>query len=66
MTLATLADVRTLIGKYFPTRSPGRTIPRYVTDQLAKAARDDDTANPTVSHMIILALDSMSCRPTRH
>jgi hypothetical protein len=66
MTLATLADVRTLIKKYFPTRRRDRTIPRYVADRLAEAARDDNTANATVSLTIILALERVPCRPTRH
>ena len=66
MTLATLADLRTLIEKYFPTRCRDRTRPRYVADRLAEAARGDDTASVTVSLMIILALESVPCRPTRH
>lgn len=66
MTLATLADVRMLIKKYFPTRCRDRTIPRYVADRLAEAARGDDAASVTVSLMIILALESVPCRPTRH
>jgi hypothetical protein len=66
MTLATLADLRTLIKKYFPTGRRGRTIPRYVADRLAEAARDDDMTSATVPLMIILALERVPCRPTRH
>ena len=65
MTVATLADLRTLIEKYFPTRCRNRTIPRYVADRLAEAARGDDTASVTAS-LIILALESVPSRPTRH
>lgn len=67
MTLTTLADVRTLIKRYFPTRCRDRTIPRYVADRLAEAACGDDAASVTaVSLMIILALERVPCRPTRH
>jgi hypothetical protein len=66
MTLRTLGDLRTLIKKYFPTRCRDRTIPRYIADRLAEAARGDDTANVTVALMIILALESVPCRPTLH
>jgi hypothetical protein len=66
MTLATLADLRTLIKKYFPTRCRDRTISRYVAGRLSEAACDDDTANATVSLMIILVLESVPCGPTRH
>jgi len=65
MTLATLADLRTLIEKYFPARCRDRTIPRYVADRLAAAARGHDTSRVTAS-LIILALESVPCRPTRH
>jgi hypothetical protein len=66
MTLVTLADLRTMIEKHFPARRRNRTISRFVADQLAEAARGDDTADTTVSLMVILALESVPCRPTRH
>ena len=66
MTLATLADLRTLIERYSPAHCRNRTISRFVADRLMDAARGDDTASTTVSLMIILALESVPCRPTRH
>jgi hypothetical protein len=66
MTLATLADLRTLIEKHWPAHCRNRTICRFVADRLAEAARGDDTADTTVSLMVILALESVPCRPTRH
>jgi hypothetical protein len=65
MTLATLADVRALLKRHFSTRCRGRTIPRYIAHRLAEVARDDDMTSATVSLMIILALESVPCRPTR-
>ena len=65
MTLATLADVRTLIEKYFP-HCRDRTITRHVADRLAEAACGDDAASVTVPLMIILAMESVPCGPTRH
>ena len=66
MTLATLADLRTLIRKHLPAHCRNRTISSFVADRLTEAARGDDTASETVSLMIILALESVPFRPTRH
>ena len=66
MTLATLADLRTLIKKHVPGHCRNRTISRFVADRLAEAACGDETASATVSLVIIMALESVPCQPTRH
>jgi len=66
MTLRTLADLRTLIEKHLPAHCRSRTISGFVAERLAEAARGDDTAGATVPHVIILALESVPCRATRH
>lgn len=66
MTVVTLADLRTLIKKHSLAHCRNRTISRFLADRLMEVARGDDTASEIVSLMIILALESVPCQPTRH
>jgi hypothetical protein len=65
LTLTTLADVRELIEKHLPLAHREKATWRYVSNQLAKAARDGNTIDVSVALQIALQLEGVRCRPKR-
>jgi hypothetical protein len=63
MTLATLADVRTLIAKHLPERFRDKQSWRHVAAELDKAAAGDDTAEASLALCMALSLEGVECRP---
>jgi hypothetical protein len=62
MTLARLADVRTLIAKHLPEHFRDKQSWRHVAAELDKAAAGDDTAEASALCMA-LSLEGVECRP---
>jgi hypothetical protein len=63
LTLTTLADVRDLIERHLPRMHREKATWRYVSNQLAKAARGGDTTDVAVALQIALQLEGVQCRP---
>jgi hypothetical protein len=63
MTLATLADVRTLIAKHLPTHFRDKRSWRHVAAELDKAAAGGDTAEASLALRMALSLEGVECRP---
>jgi len=63
MTLATLADVRELVGHHLPPRFRGKSTWRHVAAELDKAAAGGDTADVSIALRKALTLEGVECRP---
>jgi hypothetical protein len=62
MTLATLADVRTLT-RHLPAAREQRPTWRHVAAELAKAAAGADTADVSIALRMVLSMEGIECRP---
>ncbi|MGA2818066.1 MAG: hypothetical protein ABSE67_17560, partial [Xanthobacteraceae bacterium] len=63
MTLKTLADVRTLIGKHLPADTREKSTWRHVARQVAEAASSGDTADVAVALRMALMIERVECQP---
>jgi hypothetical protein len=63
MTLATLADVRTLIAKHLPAHFRDRRTWRHVAAEHDKAAAGGDSADLSIALRMALTLEGVECRP---
>jgi hypothetical protein len=63
MTLATLADVRELVGHHLPPHFRGKSTWRHVAAELDKAAAGGDTADVSIALRKALTLEGVECRP---
>jgi hypothetical protein len=63
MTLATLADVRSLIAKHLPAHFRDKATWQHVAAELDKAAAGGDAADVAVALRIALSLEGVECRP---
>ena len=63
MTLATLADVRALIGKHVPTEYRAKFTWRQLAGMLRRAAEGkEDVAEVATALRIVLQLEGVTCR----
>jgi hypothetical protein len=65
VTLVTLGDVRALIEKHLPAHCRDKATWRHVSQKLAEAAHGGDAADVATSLVMVLALESVPCRPAR-
>jgi hypothetical protein len=64
MTLKTLADVRTLIGKHLPADTREKSTWRHVATLLAGASRGMEVAREvSLALQLVLQLKGVECRP---
>lgn len=62
MKLATLADVRTLLG-HLPHQHRDKTTWRHVADRLDEAARGGELVDLVVPLRMVLSMEGIECRP---
>jgi hypothetical protein len=62
MTVATLADIRTLM-RHLPAGREQRPTWRHVAAELAKAAAGADTVDVSIALRMVLSMEGVECRP---